>query len=126
MSRAARVILELLIVATLGFAALAAPVFLDPGHRDYGDLIRTVVEGFRSYSLALLAGVGFLAGRFGSTPWFISGLATVAAFPAWSVFDALTRGGHSLFPIEMAFYAFYALFGIVGAKFGSKERTPRS
>jgi hypothetical protein len=125
-SRAPRIIVEVLITGALGFLALAVPVLSDPAHVDYGSLIRNVVEGFKSYSLGLLAGVGFVAGRFGIAPFLLLGLSTVAAFPAWAVLDVLTKGGHNLFPIEMAFYGFYALFGVVGARLGRKSRSSQT
>ena len=123
MSRSARIAIEVLLTAIAGFLVIVLPVQIDPGHRDYGSLMRNVAEGFKMYSLALLVAVGFLAGLFGRTPFLILGLATVAVLPGWSILDMVGGHDHNLFPIEFAIYGFYALFGILGARLGRHRRT---
>lgn len=120
MSRQVRIIVELLLVVAMGFVVIVLPVKLDPGGRDYGSLMRNAVEGFRMYTLGLLAVLGFVAGRFGRGPWILLGPATVAVLPMWALFDMMTGHEHNLFPIEFAMYGFYALFGLAGAFAGRR------
>lgn len=125
MGRSARIAIEVVLTAGAGFLACAVPVHLDPGHRDYGSLLRNTVEGFEMYSLALLAAVGFLAGLFGSASVLLLGVATVAVLPAWSLLDMAVGHDHNLFPVEFAFFGGYALFGVLGAWLGRRARSRR-
>lgn len=40
------------------------------------------------------------------------GLVSMAGFPVWALVDMLMHGGHSLLPIELAFYAVYGGLGV--------------
>jgi hypothetical protein len=118
MHRIARVVTEVGATAMVGFLAIAGPAYADPNRRDYGNVVRNAIEGFKFTSLGLLVMVGGAAGYFGRVPWIVLGLATAGVLPGWAILDMATGGDHNLFPFEFAFYAFYSLFGIAGAWLG--------
>ena len=105
---------------------MVVPVALDPGAHHHQaaflPLMRDAVEGMRVYSLALLAGIGILLGVFGKGPVWLTGPATMAAFPLWSAIDMAMGEDHNLFPIEWFLYGVFSLCGLAGALGGRVAR----
>lgn len=117
-----RIAAEVVLSATAGFLACALPVVLDPDavHHPAAFLpvVGDVAEGMKPYSLVLLFGIGFILGWIGSGAVWLTGPATAAVFPAWSVLDMALGGDHNLFPIEWLIYGMYSLCGSVGGVLG--------
>jgi peptidoglycan/LPS O-acetylase OafA/YrhL len=117
--RIGRVSLEVVVAAAAGLCAVVVPVILDPGTTHYSaavlPVMRDAVEGMHLYSLALLVGIGILLGPFGKAPVWLTGPATMAAFPVWSVIDMAMGQDHNLFPIEWFLYGLVSLCGLAGA-----------
>jgi hypothetical protein len=102
---------------------------LDPASRHYSaaflPFVRDAVEGMRPYSLALLFGIGVIFGLLGRAPVWLTGPATMVAFPAWSIVDMALGGDHNLFPIEWFIYGVFSLFGLAGGVVGRRVRSRR-
>jgi hypothetical protein len=124
-----RVALEMLLAAAAGFCAYVLPVALDPAARHYEaaflPFVRDAVEGMKLYSLALLFGIGVIFGLRGRAPVWLTGPATMAAFPIWSIMDIAFGGDHNLFPIEWFIYGVFSLCGLVGGLVGRRVRPQR-
>ena len=127
--RATRVAAEVLLAALAGFCAYVLPVALDPATRHYGaaflPFVRDTVEGMKPYSLALLFGIGVIFGLLGRAPVWLTGPATMAAFPVWSVLDMALGNDHNLFPIEWFIYGLFSLCGLAGGFVGRRARPRR-
>lgn len=120
-----RVILSLAAAASLGVAAVVAPVLFDPTIKRYDaplfPLIRTAVEGFHGTSLLLLVAAGYVVGMFGVASPITIGLATMATFPVLSAAEMIVDPtSHTLWPFEWLLYAFGAIPGTVGAYLGQR------
>jgi hypothetical protein len=131
-TRRLRVVAEVVLVAACGLAAVVVPVALDPAHKPYDaaflPIVRTAVEGMESRSLAFLAAIGFVAALVGRAPWWLLGVATVAALPLWSAVDVVAgsvqgRSDHNLLPFEWAIYGALSGCGIFGAGVARWVRT---
>ncbi len=116
--------LEILLAASMGFAAIVVPAALDPNIEQYDanflPIVRTAIEGLKLESLPLLFLAGTVVGLVGRLRFWISGAATMLAFPLWSITDILVGTlsgdpGHNLFPIEWAIYTLISLCGVAGA-----------
>jgi len=79
----------------------------------------------KPYSLALLFGIGAIFGLSGRAPVWLTGPATMAAFPAWSVLDMALGNDHNLFPIEWFIYGLFSLCGLAGGVVGRRARLRR-
>jgi len=127
--KAKRVALEIFLAAAAGFCAYVLPVALDPAARHYEaaflPFVRDAVEGMKPYSLALLFGIGVIFGLLGRAPVWLTGPATMAAFPTWSVLDMAFGGDHNLFPIEWFLYGVFSLCGLAGGVVGRRVRPRR-
>jgi hypothetical protein len=133
-----RVAVEMALAAAAGFCAYVLPVALDPDARHYEaaflPFVRDAVEGVKPYSLAILFAIGVTFGLLGRAPVKLTGPATMAAFPVWSVVDMALGGDHNLIPIEWFFYGIISLCGLAGAvvgrrlrlRFGGKAHAPGS
>jgi len=117
----------MLLAAVAGFCAYVLPVALDPAARHYDaaflPLVRDAVEGMKPYSLALLFGIGIIFGLLGRAPFWLTGPATMAAFPIWSAVDMALGGEHNLFPIEWFIYGVVSLCGLAGGVVGGMLRS---
>jgi hypothetical protein len=124
-----RVAVETLLAAAAGFCAYVLPVALDPTSRHYEaaflPFVRDAVEGMKPYSLALLFGIGVVFGLLGRAPVWLTGPATMVAFPAWSVLDIVLGGDHNLFPFEWFIYGLFSLCGLAGGVVGLRARPRR-
>jgi hypothetical protein len=125
----ARVTAEILFAAASGFCAYVLPVALDPSTRHYEaaflPFVRDALEGMKPYSLGLLFGIGFVLGLLGRAPVWLTGPATMAAFPVWSVLDMALGSDHNLFPIEWFIYGVFSLLGLAGGIIGRRVRQRR-
>jgi hypothetical protein len=117
-----RIAAEMLLAASVGFCAYVLPVALDPAVRHYDaaflPFVRDAVEGAKPYSLVLLFGIGILFGLLGRAPFWLTGAATMAALPLWSILDMALGGDHNLFPIEWFIYGLLSLCGVAGGVVG--------
>lgn len=120
-------IIEMLLVATAGCAAIVVPIAveLDPAlavHRVYDvaflPIMAKAVEGMKGYSIVLVAIVGLVAGGVFRSPAWLLGFSTMAVFPVWSLIDVLMGASHNLLPVEWAIYFGISLFGVLGAVLG--------
>jgi len=114
--------LVLLIAALIGCAIMVVPVALDSEVRRYEaeifPIMRTAVEGMKIYSIPVLGLFGIFLGFAFHKPAWLLGLTTMAAFPVWSLIDAILGGSHNLLPIEWIIYFLTALVAVVGAVIG--------
>ncbi len=121
-----RVALEIGLAAAAGFCAYVLPVALDPAARHYEaeflPFVRDAVEGVKPYSFAILFGIGVMLGLFGRASIWLTGPATMAAMPVWSVVDMVLGGDHNLFPIEWFIYGVFSLCGLLGGVVGRRAR----
>ena len=124
-----RVAVEIVLAAAVGFCAYVLPVALDPAARHYEaaflPFVRDAVEGMKPYSLAILFGIGVIFGLLGRASVRLTGPATMAALPAWSVVDMALGGDHNLFPIEWFMYGVFSLCGLAGGIVGRRARLRR-
>ena len=125
----ARVTAEILLAAAAGFCAYVLPVALDPATQHYEaaflPFVRDAVEGMKDYTLGLLFGIGFLFGLLGRASVWLTGPATMVAFPAWSLLDMALGNDHNLFPIEWFIYGVFSLCGLAGGIIGRRARQRR-
>jgi peptidoglycan/LPS O-acetylase OafA/YrhL len=62
--------------------------------------------------------LAFAVGSLRKAPPVVAGFASLAGFPIVAIVDLARHGGHSLLPIEFAFYAIYAGLGVLAAVLG--------
>ena len=124
-----RVLSELIAAGVAGLLVIALPVAFDPAlpqhQAAFMPFIGNAVEELKPVSLILLFVLGGFLGWFGRAPVVLTGPATVAAFPAWSVVDMAMGGGHTLLPFEWFLYGAYSVIGLAGAtltRFFRRER----
>jgi hypothetical protein len=122
-----RIAAEMLLAGVAGLCAYVLPVALDPAARHYHaaflPFVGDAVEGMKPYTLALLFGIGLIFGLVGRAPFWLTGPATMAAFPIWSILDMARGGEHNLFPIEWLVYGLVSLLGLAGGVVGHLVRS---
>jgi len=104
---------------------MVLPVALDPSPNvfkiydgPFFPIMQRTVEEMQGFSVVLVALVGLAAGGLLKSPAWLLGFSTMAAFPVWSLLDALMGGSHNLLPFEWAIYFGISLFGLFGALLG--------
>lgn len=103
-------------------------------HFDYSDpalspTLRDGIEGFNLVSVACLAGVGWLGGRYSIVPALALGPLTLLLLPVLSLIEMrMYPTTHNLWPFEWMIYGVYTLLPMVGAGVGRwmqlNERDP--
>lgn len=116
-------IILFILIAILGLAAIAIPPLLLPVEHYESPLfpiIRTGIENFSFYSMALLIICGMIAGMLSPSHKFLWSFASVSLFPIISIAEMIVDpSSHKLWPIEFTLtYGFFFFITLLGALIG--------
>ena len=85
---------------------------------------RNVMDGFQFVTLLLLPLGGFAAGAVTPRGWLLWGPCAVAFLPCRAAVEVLIDPtSHNLWPLELAFYAAFALWTSAGSGIGAYVRS---
>jgi hypothetical protein len=118
------------VLLTLPFAGVCSFMFgglfaADYVHSDPSlfPSLRRGIESSNLVSIACLALIGWLAGRFSAVPALAIGLVTLCLLPVVSSLEMrLSLGSHNVWPLEWLAYGVCAFIPTAGAAFGRWKR----
>jgi hypothetical protein len=113
---------SLFVSSILGMASILTPVLILQDLKPYDaplfPMIRTGIEGISLYSLAFLFTSGFAVKMLSASSCWRIGMGCMALFPLAAICEVIyDPTSHNLIPLELIFYAFYALPAVLGAYF---------